>query len=642
MSVRVYVSKLILGSLAGLLVPAASFAQSPTAADALKLRPVQKDVDYVVPAEKEIAKCTIKAEKIGGQTGWIVRDPSGQILREFVDTNKDNVVDRWSYFKDGVEVYRDVDDNYNGKADNHRWLNMAGTRWGLDRDEDGRIDGWKIISPEEVSAELVMALRDRDQQRFARLLLTDAELKSLGLGTEKGKEIATKLSAAARQFAIMMGRQKTVTAKTAWVHFAANKPALVPAGTEGSKSDLVVYENVMAMIETDGKSDQMPVGTIVKVGDLWRLIDVPAMTGATDQREGLTVFIPFRQPTQGADETAGAPSAKVQELIDEVQKLDGEIGKATPAQQAKLNERRADALEQIIAEMDAKERGVWVRGFADTVSAAVQGGAYPDGLARLDAMFEKLNKADEKDLAAYLKYRQMMAEYGAAVKKASDEQASADAFAKIQTDWEAKLEEFATSYPKSADSADAMMQLGLSRELAGQADKAKQWYSKIVENFPQAPQAKKSAGALARLDSVGKSIQLRGKAVTGESVDLAKLKGKVVLVHYWTTLSEPCKVALAQLKEVQAKYGKDGFTLVGVSLDNDGQDLVTYLKRNRLPWPQLFEPGGLDSRYASEMGIILLPTMILIDDKGKVVNRGIDITEVDTEVRKLLDGKEEK
>jgi hypothetical protein len=42
------------------------------------------------------------------------------------------------------------------------------------------------------------------------------------------------------------------------------------------------------------------------------------------------------------------------------------------------------------------------------------------------------------------------------------------------------------------------------------------------------------------------------------------------------------------------------------------------------------------------MGIILLPTMILIDDKGKVVNRGIHITEVDNELRKLLVDKDEK
>ena len=322
MSVRVPLFRLAITSLASLLFPAASFAQSPTAADALKLRPVQRDVDFDLPADKELAKCSIKAEKINGQTGWIVRDPNGLVLREFVDTNKDNVVDRWSYFKNGVEVYRDIDDNFNGKADNHRWLNTAGTRWGIDKTEDGRIDVWKVISPEEVSSELVMALRDRDPQRFARLLLTEAELNSLGLGGSKAKEIATKLEEAARQFSILMGRQKLVNAKTAWIHFAANKPAMVPAGTDGSKSDLVVYENVMAMIETEGKSDQLPIGTVIKVGDIWRLIDVPPITGATDKAHGFTAFIPYREPTQGFDEASGAPNEKVQQFIEEVQKLD--------------------------------------------------------------------------------------------------------------------------------------------------------------------------------------------------------------------------------------------------------------------------------------------------------------------------------
>ena len=117
-------------------------------------------------------KCTIKAEKIDGQTGWVVRNPHGQILREFVDTNGDNVVDRWSYFKDGIEVYRDIDSNYNGKADQCRWLNTAGTRWGIDKAEDGKIDSWKAISPEEVTAEVVLAIRDKDPARFARVLLT--------------------------------------------------------------------------------------------------------------------------------------------------------------------------------------------------------------------------------------------------------------------------------------------------------------------------------------------------------------------------------------------------------------------------------------------------------------------------------------
>jgi peroxiredoxin len=611
--------------------PLVSFGQAPTAADALKLKPVQRDVDYDIPGEKDLAKCTIKAEKINGQTGWIVRDPNGQVLREFVDTNKDNVVDRWSYFKDGVEAYRDVDENFNGKADNHRWLNIAGTRWGLDKNEDGRIDQWKAISAEEVSAELVMALRDRDDQRFSRLLLTPAELGSLGLGPEKAKEIGERLDKAVSQFRIMMGRQKDVTAKTGWIHFASNKPATVPAGTDNSKSDLTVYENVMIMIDTEGKPGQIPAGTLVKVGDLWRLIDVPPMTGATDKPQAMTVFIPYREPTQGGEDVAGAPNEKVQRLVEEAQKLDAEINKATSReQQAKLNERRADVMEQISDEMDAKERAIWVRGFADTVSAAVQSGAYPKGLERLQALFERLHKDDEKELAAYVRFRYMTAEYGANL-----QEPNAD-FAKIQSTWEEQLEKFVADFPESPDTADAMIQLGMAQEFAGQEEKAKQWYGRIVEKFPDSPPGKKAAGAIARLNSVGKPITLRGKATTGESVDLAKLKGKVVLIHYWATNCEVCKVDIAQLKELQAKYGKDGFALVGVSLDSNAQDLADYLKRNRIPWPQLFEPGGLDSRYANELGVLLLPTMILIDDKGKVVNRAIHITEVDTELKKLI------
>src|SRR5215472_1372435 len=78
---------LLLASSAG-----SALASTPSASDALKLSPVQRDVDFDVPKPAEIADCTIKAEQSGGATGWVVRSPSGQILRRFVDTNKDNVV----------------------------------------------------------------------------------------------------------------------------------------------------------------------------------------------------------------------------------------------------------------------------------------------------------------------------------------------------------------------------------------------------------------------------------------------------------------------------------------------------------------------------------------------------------------------
>ena len=76
----------------------------------------------------------------------MVKTDGSQVLRRFLDTNGDNKVDQWCYFKDGIEIYRDIDANFNNKADQYRWLGTAGTRWGLDDDENGQIDSWKVIS----------------------------------------------------------------------------------------------------------------------------------------------------------------------------------------------------------------------------------------------------------------------------------------------------------------------------------------------------------------------------------------------------------------------------------------------------------------------------------------------------------------
>src|SRR5262249_1447964 len=119
--------------------------------------------------------------------------------------------------------------------------------------------------------------------------------------------------------------------------------------------------------------------------------------------------------------------------------------------------------------------------------------------------------------------------------------------------------------------------------------------------------------------------------------DIKNLKDKAVLVQYWATWSEPCKVDMLLLKELKSKY-KD-FEVVGICLDSSRSDMMTFLKETKTPWPQLFEEGGQDSRYANELGIQILPTMILLDKQGKVVNRNIHSAELDGELKKLISAK---
>lgn len=629
---------------AGPLVAAAP-AASPSAEQALRLRPTQKDVDYDRPTAADIAKCTIKAEKVGGKTGWVIRDGAGQMLRNFADTNSDNVVDQWSYFKDGVEVYRDIDSNFNGKADQCRWLNTAGTRWGLLAADDGkdfRIETWKMISPEEVTAEVVSAVHDGDQDRFERLLLTPKELQSLGLGTAKAAEISKKLDGARAAFRELLKQQKIVGSETRWAYFGATRPGIVPAGTEDSQNDLLVYENVSAMVETAGKHAQFPIGTLVRVHETWRLLDAPKPADSDDAPEGRGILIPGGIADRRPDPAdPGRGNKVISDLLKRMEELD-KATPGTPEELAKNNVERAEILEQLAKETessgDAKGRLDWLRQLADTISAASQAGAFPNGVDRLKTLLEQVQKSPaDPDLTAFVHFRWLRADYTDKLR-----QANAD-YAKIQEQWLKDIEGFLTAYPNSADAPEAMIELANGLELAGEDNKALKWYKEIISAAPKdSHMVQKARGAARRLESVGQRLQLSGKSISGKGmIDLANYKGRVVLVHYWAAEYPACTADFLLLQALVAKYGKQ-FTIVGVNLDNDPQVLSNFLKQNKIPGEQIYEPGGLDSRLANEMGIVTLPTMILLDKDGRVLKRSVYAQELESELKSLNLGKSER
>src|SRR5205823_2409250 len=123
-------------------------------------------VECTTPSAEQAKSCKISLVKGRKGSGWVMTDAAGMTVRRFYDSNDDNKIDVWSYYKDGVEVYRETDTNFNGKPDNFRWLHSAGSRWGTDSNEDGRIDTWKTISPEEVSQEVLQAVASGDYGRL--------------------------------------------------------------------------------------------------------------------------------------------------------------------------------------------------------------------------------------------------------------------------------------------------------------------------------------------------------------------------------------------------------------------------------------------------------------------------------------------
>ena len=104
------------------------FAAQPTVKQAFGLVPMQREIELAPPNEKRIDEYKVEAENSNGKRAWIVRDPDGILMRRFSDTNGDNKIDQWCYFRNGVEVYRDIDSDFNEKADQYRWFGTGGLR----------------------------------------------------------------------------------------------------------------------------------------------------------------------------------------------------------------------------------------------------------------------------------------------------------------------------------------------------------------------------------------------------------------------------------------------------------------------------------------------------------------------------------
>ena len=612
------------------LLPMPLPAAQPTVEYALGLKPFQKDVDYDQPAGDTASGATIKMEKEGGVTAWVVRDARGQILRSFADTNGDRVVDRWSYYRDGQEVYRDIDANFNAKADQARWLNAAGTRWGIDSDENGSLDSWKVISAEEATAEIVAALSTRDAARFRRLLPTASDLEAAGFAGPLLKDVTQRVAAAATGFAALARDQKQIGAEASWNNMLSTRPGVIPAGTAGAAKDIVAYDNVVALIDSGSTSGQVYVGSLVRCGDAWRPIDVPQVPGASgDIAEPLAFFAPRFDGPQAPLGPQEDPRLKP--LLAKLRAVETKLSAAAPAARQPLAEEQAELLAQVVATAAPGDQPFWVRQYAETLAAGVQDGSLPGGIAMLDKLAAAV--AADDSLSAFVMFRLASARYAAAMQQPGADIESA------QTVWLKELEDFVAKHPEAPDAAEAMLQMGIADEFPGREEKALERYEAIAKGFADSASARKARGAARRLQLEGQPLALSGTAVDGKSVAVERLQGAPVLVHYWATWCEPCKVDIAKIRELYAKYGPQKFRVVGITLDSDKEELSAYLAGKPMPWPQLHESGGLDGRLAEELGVLTLPTMFLLDADGKVVDRNLVITDLERKLEALIGEK---
>lgn len=618
----------------------------PTVAQMMAFAPTQKDVEYESPAAADLSKC--KVEKVKS-LGWVLMGPQGQVLRKFLDSDRDGKYDQFRFYNHGVEVYRDIDSDGNGKPDQCRWLNRGGSRWGIDRDEDKRIDQWKVISAAEASREAIRAMAASDWTALQAVMVTAEDLKSVGLNESLATRLLESVSDAKKKAEGIMKNSKDFKANSVWTRFDAQFPSIIPSEDEKAKEDLQIYESSYAIIESPAKKGAdktvtaVQIGEMIRIGDTWKLTQVP-MPIEGKELTTTPLLMEASIASTGAEPSSPSPSPKVEKLFKDLGEVEQRAMQPnqTAAQVKGLMARRASLMNEALELTTSDdERTPLIRQNVDFLALVAHMGTYPEGIVELKAIETDFAKKSPKSpLVPYTKYRRIQAEYYVESMALEGNPKKKQIQTELMKNWLESLEDFIKTYPNSDDSDDAMLVLGTNAELQGNIKDALTWYQKLAKELPKADKAAFAQGAIRRMDLKGKPLALSGPSLSGGAVDVQKIKGQMVLVVFWNSQFPACEEDIPSLRLLYKEYKSRGLEIVGVALDGNEKDVIqAYVKKNNITWPQIFQPGGATGPLAVQYGIINYPTMFLVKKDGTVVSQNASLTEIKAELSDVLASK---
>lgn len=125
-----------------------------------------------------------------------------------------------------------------------------------------------------------------------------------------------------------------------------------------------------------------------------------------------------------------------------------------------------------------------------------------------------------------------------------------------------------------------------------------------------------------QLEKIGQPLKLKRRTITGETFDLERLRGKVVVIDFWAVWCKPCVAEMPALAELYRRKKGEGLEVLGYSLDHDPQAPSQFAKVNKLPWPVCCNGDGFRAGFAPENGIMSIPTLWIIDKQGVLRNVG--------------------
>ncbi|MFO8066772.1 MAG: TlpA disulfide reductase family protein [Bacteroidales bacterium] len=156
---------------------------------------------------------------------------------------------------------------------------------------------------------------------------------------------------------------------------------------------------------------------------------------------------------------------------------------------------------------------------------------------------------------------------------------------------------------------------------------------KQISNFKR--RTKQRELAEEQLQSGKTAPEIVMKNPEDEQIALSSLRGNIVLIDFWAGWCPPCRQNNKDLKDIYNKYNDSGFEIYAVSLDRDRNEWLQGIKEDSLTWIQVSDLRFWNSPVVSLYNVEGIPYNVLIDEEGKIIDKGISTKELN----KILDEK---
>lgn len=201
-----------------------------------------------------------------------------------------------------------------------------------------------------------------------------------------------------------------------------------------------------------------------------------------------------------------------------------------------------------------------------------------------------------------------------------------------------RLLQFAQEHPQAAEAPKAILQAAQVRESLGQTEEASRCYQYLVEHFSSDAAARKAGGALWRLGQSHQPLQLELPLLytSGSSMqntfNLEELRGKLVVVYFWTSTSEHAAEDFQTLKQVTDRYVGRGLEVVYVNMDADPAQARAFLSGQLTAGVHGYQAGGLEGPIAERYGIQEVPQAFLVGRDGTLLKHSLPVSRLETEL----------